>query len=165
MPATSPFNNQMKNKVSLIAVFSAIILISSINVSAQLRSRTSNKSAPAPIVKEVRATAAYAELIVKRTELKAELEELLVTYKDEFPKVRNTRYELNLLNAVLARFGRFDASYAPRLTEAVGKLIIRRAQLATDYWIALNRFSDEHPSAKKAKRKLEIYDEAVEALL
>lgn len=142
-----------------------LFLFLTLPVSAQLRTRTSNQSTPPPIAVEIRATPAYAEILLRKTELESTVEELLVSYNEEFPKVKNTRYELNLLNAELARFGRLNKSDAGKLTLALGKLIVRRAQLATEFWIISNRYNSAHPNAKKAKRKLEIYHKAVEDIL
>ncbi len=135
----------------------SIALLLSVSAFGQLRSRTSDKSEPPPISKEIRATAAFAEIIVRRTEVESTLEELLVTYKEEFPKVKTARYELNLLDSELIRFGKLKPSDADKLTIAVGRLIVRRAELATEYWGIANRYNEAHPEAKKAKRKLEIF--------
>ncbi len=143
----------------------SITLLFSVCAFGQLRSRTSEKSEPPPISKEIRSTAAFAEIIVRRTEIESVLEELLVTYKEEFPKVKTARYELNLLDSELIRFGKLKATDADKLTIAVGKLIVRRAELATEYWGVANRFNEGHPEAKKAKRKLEIFDKAIERIL
>lgn len=142
-----------------------LVSLFAITATAQLRTRTTSKSVPPPVSDEVKASGAYAEIVLRKTELKSELEEYLVSYTDEFPKVKHTRYEIGLLEAELIRFGKLKSSDAARLTLALGKLIVRRATLATDYWILSNKYNSAHPDAKKAKRKLEIYDRAVEDIL
>lgn len=142
-----------------------VLLLLSVQADAQLRVRTTERSEPPPIGEKVRATPAYAELVLRRTELEATIEELLVTYNEGFSKVLDARFELGLIEADLGGFGVLNDSDAPRLTLALGKLMVRRAQLATEYWSLSNRFKDVHPAAKRAKRKFEIYDRAVKDLI
>ena len=113
----------------------------------------------------IRSTPAFAEIILRKTELDANVEEMLVSYKEDFPRVKKARYEIGLLQAELRNFARTPDIEAGKLTLALGKLIVRRAELATNYWVLSNRYSDAHPDAKKAFRKLEIYDKAVKEIL
>jgi len=142
-----------------------LCLCFAIPASGQLRGRKSETSTPPPIAAEIRATPAYAEVVLRKTELESMLEELLVSYQEEFPKVRNTRYELGLLEAELAGMGRFTKDEAGKLTLALGKLIVRRAELRTEYWIVTSKYDDTHPDTKKAKRKLEIFDKAIKDII
>ncbi len=118
-----------------------------------------------PVSESVRSSAAYAEIILRTTELESELEELLISYTEEFPKVKELRYELKLLQNDLERISKIKQTEAGKLTLALGKLIVRKAEVATDYWVLRNRYNDEHPDAKKAKRKLEIFENAVRKIM
>ena len=155
----------MRLKAALIPFIFLFCLCFALPVTGQLRNRTTKNSVPPPISNEIRATAAYAEIILRKTELESTVEELLVSYTEEFPEVQHTRYELALLQAELVRFGRLKTSDIPKLTLALGKLIVRRAELATEYWILSNKYSSAHPNAKKARRKLEIFDKEVRDIL
>lgn len=148
--------------VTMIGLF---LLFFSIEAEAQLRSRTTERSEPPPVSEAVRSTPAFAEIVLRRTEIESRIEELLVTYKEKFPKVKDARYELGLIEAEVARFAGFDKSVAPKLTLALGKLLVRRARYAAEYWSVKNRYNDEHPAAKKARRKFEIFDSAVKEII
>ncbi len=124
------------------------------------------KTVTAPkIAQEVRSSATFAELVLRTAELEAELDALLYSYTEEFPRVKKTRYELQLLQSDLDRISKMNASEAQKLTQALGKLLLRRAELATDYWVIKNRVSEEHPDTIKAKRKLQIFENAVKKIL
>ncbi len=153
----------MKNVKILLSLL--IILTFSTLINAQVRNRKSSKTTPAPIAREVRSSAAYAEILLQQTELEAELEELLVSYKEEFPKVKELRYELGVLKKELARILQLRASESDKLTLALGKLMVRKAALSTNYWTLKNRFNNTHPKVKRAKRKLEIFEKAIKKIL
>ncbi len=106
---------------------------------------------------------AFAELILRKTELLADLESLLVSYTEEFPKVKELRFEVAELDKETARLGVVREN--AKLTAALGKLLVRRAELATDVWSLQKKYGDEHPDVKRAKRKAEIYDNAVREIL
>ena len=114
---------------------------------------------------EVRSSAAFAEVVLRMAELESQLEELLVSYTEEFPKVKESRYELSVLQNDLNYMARMKPSEHGKLTQALGKLLVRKAELATDYWVIEKRYNKEHPDAKKAKRKLDIFEKAVAKIL
>lgn len=153
----------MKVKITIGAFLMCLCIAGP--AAGQLRSRTSEKNTPPKAAQEIRASAAFAEVVLRRTELESNLEELLVSYQEEFSKVKEARYELGLLKSELIRFSKMSASDAPKLTLAAGKLIVRRAELATNYWSLVNRYNESHPDVKKAKRKLEIFDTAIDEIM
>ena len=106
---------------------------------------------------------AYAEVLLQKTELTAELEELLLNYTEEYPKVKELRFELSVLQKDLDKL--LTVSEASRLSQALGKLIVRRARLATDLWNLQKQYANDHPDVKKAKRKLEIFEQAIKEIL
>lgn len=115
---------------------------------------------PNSLTQAIKSTAAYAEIILRKTELESILEDLLVTYTDDFPKVKETRYELGLIekdSAKLLAAGSNSANLSP----ALGKLLVRRAALATDLWSLQGRYGDDHPDVKRARRRVSIFDKAV----
>ena len=148
-----------------VLVILFLLLALSAPAVGQLRSVTSGRSEPPSANEAIRATPAYAEIVLRRAELESSIEELLVTYKEEFPKVKAARFELGLIEADLAALAGLNDSEAGKLTLALGKLIVRRAQLAAEYRAVSNRYNDEHPATKKAKRKFEIFDRAVKDIL
>lgn len=113
-----------------------------------------NKSSPA-----------YAELILRKTERAAELEDLLVDYTEEFPKVKTLQFEINLINSEIKRVLTVSPAEAGKLTLALGKLMLRKIELEIDYSNLQTQYKDEHPEVKQAKRKVEIFEAAIKDIL
>lgn len=148
-----------------LLLISLIILTTCFAVISQVRSEKSNSAKLAPIAQEIRSSAAYAEVLLRKTELLSELEALLVIYKEGFPKVKELRYKLHELEKALSRISNVKAVNASKLTLALGKLLVRKVELSTEHWLLKSRFSNEHPKVKKAKRKLEIFENAIKEIL
>ncbi len=133
---------------------------------AQAAKKTSSKteliSASNPAIKT---TAAYAEVLLRKTELNAELEELLVSYTEEYPKIKIARFESDLLQKDMTRLLAVNSSEISKLTLALGKLLVRKAELETNLWDAQRLYGNEHPNVKRAKRKVEIFDQAIKEIL
>lgn len=111
----------------------------------------------------VKSSPAYAEVLLQKTELTAELENLLISYTEEYPKVKEIRFEIAALEKDLEKI--LAVSDASKLTQALGKLLTRRAELAADVFNLQIQYSDEHPNVKRAKRKVEIFDQAIKEIL
>lgn len=126
--------------------------------SAARKTAASNQSASA-----VKSTPAYAELLLRRTELESVLEDLLVSYTEEFPKVKETRFELSLIQRDLTKI--LSQDDPARLTLALGKLMVRRAALETDLWSLQNKYGPDHPDVKRAKRRVSSFEKAIAEIL
>jgi hypothetical protein len=113
----------------------------------------------------VRGSAAYAEVLLKKTDLESELESLLLDYTEEFPRVKELKHSLSVLQRDADKILVTKPGDAGRLTEAPGKLIVRRVDLETDLWELLQSYKEEHPDVKRAKRRVEIYDRAIKQIL
>ncbi len=111
------------------------------------------------------ASPAYAELLLRKTELQSELEGLVLDYTEEFPKVREIRFVLTLMERDAARLAKVKPSDSAKLTLALGKLLVRRIELETDLWNLQKNYNDGHPDVKRAKRKVEIYEAAISEIL
>ena len=79
-----------------------------------------------------KSTPAFAEIILRKTELESELESLLVSYTEEFPKVKEIRYESGLLKKEIERLSAVKSAESSKLTLALGKLMIRKVELETE---------------------------------
>lgn len=123
------------------------------------------KEKPAAAVDAVRGSSAFAEILLRSTDLESELESLLIDYTDEFPKVKELRFTLSILIRDRDRILLAKQTEIGRLSQALGKLIVRRAELETDLWKLLQSYKDEHPDVKRAKRRVEIYDRAIKDIL
>jgi len=131
-------------------------------------SQTTNRPAKTEqnlTVQSVRSSAAYAEILLKKTELQSDLESLLLEYTDEHPKVNEIRFVLGSIQKEADRIFAAKPSEASKLTVALGKLIIRKVELETDLWSLLRNYKDDHPDVKRAKRKVEIYEAAIKEIL
>ena len=125
---------------------------------------------PKPVVastgaQSVKASPAYAEVLLRKTELLSEVESLLIEYTEEFPKVKEKRFETNLLQKELDRLLAANIADASRLSAALGKLMVRKCELNVDLWILQQQFNDQHPDVKRAKRKAEIFETAINDIL
>lgn len=108
---------------------------------------------------------AYAEVLLRKTELLSELESLLVEYTDDYPKVKELRFESDLLQKELDTLLAVNPSESSKLSAALGKLMVRKCELETDLSTLRKEFNDEHPNVKRAKRKMEIYEASIKDIL
>lgn len=113
----------------------------------------------------IRSSAAYAEVILRKTELQAELEAVLPDYTDTNPKILDLRFELSALNKAIEKVYGVKPSDTGKLTLALGKLLIKRASLETDLARLLRTYTNEHNSVKRVRRQVEIYDAAIKEIL
>jgi len=111
----------------------------------------------------IKSSPAYAELVLRRTEVESNVESLLTTYTEEYPKLKESRYELELLNADMKRLQ--QEKDASRLTLALGKMMVRKNELLTDLWVLRSRFKDDHPDVKRALRRVDIFTRGISELL
>ena len=124
-------------------------------------SKTPAPAAPNP----ARFSPAYAEILLLKTEREAELESLLIDYTDEYPKVKEARFQLTVIQKDMERILAVKPAEVSRLTLALGKLMVRRVEIETDVWALRIKYSDDHPDVKRARRKLEIFEAAIRDIL
>jgi hypothetical protein len=156
----------MKLILSISLFISLLMFVSS--ASAQKSSPVKPTPTPTPTdasSSPLRSSAAYAEVLLKRTELKSELESLVIEFTEEYPRVKEIRFVLGLLDRDTARLGKVKSTEASKLTLALGKLMLRRVELETELWKLLGTYKDEHPDVKQAKRRVEIFDQAINEIL
>lgn len=143
----------------------SLIFLFFVSASAQPNSKT--KSVPTQIstTDTVTSSPAFAEIILRKTELEAELESLLVSYTEEFPKIKEIRFESDSLKKAIDRLSTVKSAESSKLTLALGKLMIRKAELETDLWNLRKKYDDNHAEVKRAKRKIEIYEASIKEIL
>jgi hypothetical protein len=144
------------------------LLLSALAGSAQTKIKP--KPTPTPIAatvntqqSAVKSSAAYAEVLLRKTEVEATLDDLSLEFTDEFPKVREARYELILLRKESEKLLATDD--ASKLTLALGKLIVRKVEIETELWILSQKYNQEHDDVKRAKRKVATYEKAIKEIL
>lgn len=114
---------------------------------------------------EVSSSPAYAELLLRKTDLRSELESLVLDYTEEHPRIREIRFILLLIDRDILRLKSVKAGEGSKLTLALGKLMLRKIELETDLWKLQSNYQDGHPDVKRAKRKVEIYESSVAEIL
>jgi predicted nucleic acid-binding Zn-ribbon protein len=139
---------------------SCLVCNSQPNKSVSVKVSIPNQTASA-----VKSSPAFAEIILRKTELEAELESLLISYTEDFPKIKEIRFEIDSLKKEMERLSAVKSAESSKLTLALGKLMVRKAELETDLWNLRKKYDDNHPEVKRAKRKIEIYESAVKEIL
>jgi len=113
----------------------------------------------------IRSTPAYAELLLHKTELQSELDSLLVDYTDDYPKAKEIRLELGFLKVEMDRVLAVKPADISRLSQALGKLMLKKVELETELDSLRARLKDEHPEVKKARKKVESFEAAIKEIL
>jgi hypothetical protein len=108
---------------------------------------------------------AYAEILLLKTELEAQLEDFAADYTDNFPKAKELRFQLDLIQKETNKLLAVNAANSNKLSVALGKLIIRKIELETDLWNLRNQYKDDYPQVKRAKRKVEVFEKAIKEIL
>ena len=142
-----------------------IFLFASVFCPAQTSTTSKKTIVAAPPVSAVKASPAYAELLLRRTERESELEELLINYTDDFPKVKEIRIELDSIQQEMKRILAVSESEAGKLTLALGKLMLRKIEIQTDLWKLRQQYSNDHPDVIRQRRKIEIFEKAIKEIL
>lgn len=151
----------MSRKIFILFVF--ILLPAAASFSqTKIKTGAAASVSPAPAIKS---SAAYAELLLRQTEQTAELEQLLLDYTEEYPKVKELRYELGLLDKEMNKVLATSHADAGKLTLALGKLAVRKIELEVDLWSLRIQYKDDQAEVKRARRKVEVYEKAVREIL
>jgi len=113
----------------------------------------------------IRSSAAYSEVLLRKTQLQADLEALLADYTEANPKIIDLRTELAAINKSLEKIFAVRPTETGKLTLALGKLIVDQARLQTDLARLLRSYGNDHPEVKRARRKVEIFESAINEIL
>lgn len=146
----------MKPTLKLCAVLAAVLLTLSVSAAAQAKPYANSQA---------RQSAAFAEVLLRKTELLSEAEALAADYTESNPKMIDLRYEVAGLEKYLTKLLSTPSADAPKLTDALGKLIVKRMELDTE----LNRLSRtlnaEHPDRMRLKKRVDVFDAAIKEIL
>lgn len=125
-----------------------------------------NQPTRAPIAISVqRSSPAYAEVLLRKTEIEAELDSFLVDYTEDYPKIVDARAELGFLKTEIERLLSTKPADAGRLTLALGKLIVRKVEFEVQLDRLLRQYKSEHPDVKRAKKKVDAFEAAIKEIL
>ena len=145
--------------------FRAIVLLASLVTATAVSGQMNRKPVTPSIDPDVKATAAFAEVALKRTDFEADLEALLIDYTGEFPKVKELKYALTRIEAESARLSAIKPAERGRATSALGKLMVRKVEAEIDLWKLQSAYADTHPEVLRAKKKVDIYEKAIKEIL
>lgn len=151
-------------QITFRAIFLLATLLAVVSAVSAQNGGTPIKDAP-EYPEHVRSSPAFAEVILKKAVLEAELEELLVRYTNEFPKVAEMRFELVELERAIGKLLEVPEDKASKLTLALGKMLVQRAEYARELDVLKRKYEDSHPEVKRTAKKLEIFDKAVKKIL
>lgn len=126
--------------------------------------KVSSQSSPANN-RAAKSSPAYAELLLLKTELEAQVEDFLGDYTDDFPKVAELRFQLDLIEKQANRFLAVSAADTTKLSLALGKLTVRRIELETNLWVLQKQYKDDYPEVKRLKRKIAVFERAIREIL
>ena len=116
-------------------------------------------------INSIKASPAFAEILLRKTELRSDLESFLADYTEQNPKIIDTRFELAELDKAIDRIFSVKPSELSKLTLALGKLLVRKAGLTTELLRTERSYSKDHPDVKRLIRKIEIYESSVKEIL
>lgn len=128
-------------------------------------SQTGDGKRPPIEINSIKSSPAYAEILLRKTEIEADLVSFSEDYTDTNPKVIDAKFELALLTRELDRLFGVRPSDIAKLTEAAGKLIVRHAALETELNRLQRSYNNDHPQVKRARRKAEYFAAAVKEIL
>ena len=112
-----------------------------------------------------KSSAAFAEVLLRKTELLAEAESLSADYTETSPKMVDLRHEVAVLQKDISRILAVPSPDAGKLTLALGKLMVRRASLDTELSRMSRTLNADHPDYKRTRKKLEVFDAAIKEIL
>ncbi len=113
----------------------------------------------------IRSSPAYAEILLRKTELLADLDAFSEQYTEQNPRIIDLRFELAALDKALEKVYGVKPSETGKLTLALGKLIVRRAELETNLNRLTRSYNKDHPDVKRAKRRVDIFENSINEIL
>ncbi len=112
-----------------------------------------------------KSSAAFAELAVRKAELSGELKDLLQDYTEEYPEAKKKKTEIDFLQKEMDKIAKADGATVPKLTTAVGKLLVRKVRIQMELELLKADYTDEYPLVQKTRRQLESFENEIKELL
>ena len=113
----------------------------------------------------IKGTPAYAEVLLRKTELLADLEAFTPDYTEANPKILELRAELASIDRSLTRILAVKPAEAGRLTEALGRMMVKKAALEADLSHLSRQYNKDYPDVKRAQRRVDLYESAINDIL
>src|SRR5215203_3999113 len=109
-------------------IYIAVAILGLCTVSATGQTGRSNTRVESVKAANLKATAAYAEVALRRAEMEEEVESLLLDYTDDFPRIKELKFALGRVKAESDRLTAITAAENGKATTALGKLIVRKIE-------------------------------------
>jgi hypothetical protein len=113
----------------------------------------------------VRSSPAYAEVLLRSVELQSELDSLIDDYTESHPKIVDLRLEIFELEKASKRLLAVRPALAGKLTLALGKLLVRKAELDAEVARLNKTRTPNNNQLKRARKQADTYDAAVKEIL
>ncbi|MBV9241780.1 MAG: hypothetical protein JO314_07220 [Acidobacteria bacterium] len=113
----------------------------------------------------IKGTPAYAEVLLRKTELQADLEAYAPDYTEANPKMIELRAELASIDKSLDRILATKTAQIGRLTDALGRMMVKKAALEADLVRLSRTYSKEHPDVKRAQRRVDLFESSITDIL
>lgn len=113
----------------------------------------------------IKSSPAYAEILLRKTELQADIDAFGTDYTEASTKMIELRAELLSLDRSLEKVFAVRPSETGKLTQSLGKLIVKKAALDADLDRSLRKYSKEHPETKRAQRRVDRFEAAIAEIL
>lgn len=113
----------------------------------------------------IKGTPAYAEVLLRKTELLADLDAFTPDYTEANPKMLELRAELASIDRSMTRILAVKPPQASRLTEALGRMMVKKAALEADLQRLSRQYNKDYPEVKRAQRRVDLYESAISDIL
>jgi hypothetical protein len=152
-------------RTSSIVCFCFIVGVAAASGFAQANSKAAKPAVGPDDLRAAKSSPAYAEVLLRKTELEADLESLLLDHTEEFPQIKDARMELELLRSETDRLLAVKAADAQKLSAALGRLILAKIGHQTKLRQLRVQYSDDHPVVRRQRKTVEVYEAAIKEIL
>lgn len=142
-------------------IFTAICILFAASVFSAAQKNADVSDAPLSI----KSSPAYAEILLRKTELLSDIDAFGADYTEVSPKMIELRVELASLDKSLEKVFAVRPSETGKLTQGLGKLIVKKAALDADLDRLSRKYSKDHPETKRAQRRVDRFNAAIGEIL
>jgi uncharacterized protein involved in exopolysaccharide biosynthesis len=125
----------------------------------------SHAQSPIDAPPHVRASAAYSEVLLRRTEVRADLADAEASYTETHPKLFELRAEMQAIDRAAERLINVPAADVGKLTFGLGRLLVRKAALESDLARLRRNYNKEHPEVLRSVRRIQVFENAIAEVL
>ncbi len=141
------------------------ILAFATGVSAQKARSVADPKPASAEPAHVAASAAYAEIALRYVEVSAEIEAMLEDYTESHPSVVTARLVWASLVSDNLRLRNVKSEEAGKLSAALGRIIVRKADLLAEYKSLERQYPADNPEVRRAKKRYEYFATVVDEIL